>query len=141
MQPNLHSLAEWNGLPVRKENGLPSPTVIVVPDFPPLPTHYDALTAQSIEAEYNVIQKERKTVFEEARRKIREEPRLKPLLQKKLTEFGCPEVFARIALCVDSDPRRKSALEAFEAMPEDERQKIYDLFARRTGTAGEASQP
>jgi very-short-patch-repair endonuclease len=72
-------------------------STIVVPDFPALPTHSDALTANSIKEEYEVLHQARRSLFEQTRGKLRAEPRLKPLMEEALAEIGCRNVFSRIA--------------------------------------------
>jgi len=65
-------------------------------EFPPLPAHPDPFTAQCIKTGYEALQEKRGAIFAEARRKMREEPRLKPLVEKELVELGCAHLFERI---------------------------------------------
>jgi very-short-patch-repair endonuclease len=67
-----------------------------VADFPPLPTHPDPSTAECIRANYGALQEKRNALFAEARQKMQDEPRLKPVVQQELIELGCPQLLDRI---------------------------------------------
>jgi very-short-patch-repair endonuclease len=71
-------------------------TTDVLPHFPALPSHPDPSTAQYIKANYGALQEKREALFAEARRKMREEPRLKPLVEKELIELGGAHLFEQI---------------------------------------------
>jgi very-short-patch-repair endonuclease len=70
--------------------------VRALPHFPPLPSHPDPSTAQYIKANYGALQEKRESLFAEARRKIRAEPRLKPLVEKELIELGGAQLLDRV---------------------------------------------
>jgi very-short-patch-repair endonuclease len=73
-----------------------SSTTWIVADFPPLPSHPDPATAQCIKASYDALQEKREALFAKARRKMGEEPRLKPLVQQELVGLGCAQLMERL---------------------------------------------
>jgi very-short-patch-repair endonuclease len=87
------ALAEHESSDESREASLEAWTVA---KLPPLPSHPDPSTAESIKASYGVLLEKRDALFAEARQKMRDEPRLKPLVEQELIKLGCAQMVDRI---------------------------------------------